>query len=322
MTSASDNLATLVDDMLQDAGCGQDAELRDALLSLGTMASLPVPAPTGELAALLAAGVPPTAEVPDSGEPDAEQPGGPPQEEPGVQPQDELARRRRRHRPTALGLVLVAGMGLGVGGVAASTTAPGGNAIEQVLEEWAPWSRPAADASAAGDGAGAASPGYRAPQAAADGEPASTAAPGAAADAANPASRLLRGHAGLSGNFPPCTSPVRLAAEQGTAKCGATGDNGSSEAAAQGNGAGSGKGNAGPAGADGTTAGPGSQGVAKAEPPAASTPAGAQGTAGAGAQKPAGSAGNAGQGQPQSQTQGQSQGGNPGNAQKGAFPAK
>ncbi|HEY1156946.1 MAG TPA: hypothetical protein VGE95_11735, partial [Arthrobacter sp.] len=95
MTSASDNLATLVDGMLQDAGCGQDAELRDALLSLGTLASLRVPAPTGELAALLAAGVPPTAGVPDAGEPTAEQPGRT-QEQPGDQPQDELARRRRR----------------------------------------------------------------------------------------------------------------------------------------------------------------------------------------------------------------------------------
>ena len=294
MTSASDNLAALVDDMLQDAGCGQDAELRDALLSLGTMASLPVPAPTGELAALLTAGEP--------------------QEQPVVPPRDELARRRRRHRPTALGLVLVAGMGLGVGGVAASTTAPEGNAIRQLLEEWAPWSRPAADASAAGEGAGGTRAGYRAPEVAADGEPASTAAPGGAADPTNLASRLLRGPAGLSGNFPPCTAPLRHDAETGPAKCGG---NGAPGIPAQGNGSGSAKDTAGPAG-DGVPAAPGLQGPAKAEPLAASTPAGAPGPTGAGAQKPGGSTGNAGQGQPQSQTQG----GSPGNAQKGASPAK
>ena len=297
MTSASDNLATLVDGMLQDAGCGQDAELRDALLSLGTLASLRVPAPTGELAALLAAGEP--------------------QEQPVVPPQDELARRRRRHRPTALGLVLVAGMGLGVGGVAASTTAPEGNAIGQLLEEWAPWGRPAADASAAGEGTGGMRAGYRAPEVAADGEPASTAAPGGAADATNLASRLLRGAAGLSGNFPPCTAPLRHDAETGPAKCGATGGNGASGAPAQGNGSGSAKDTAGPAG-DGVPAAPGAQGAAKADPPAAGTPAGAPGTPGAGAQKPGGSTGNAGQGQPQSQAQG----GSPGNAQKGASPSK
>lgn len=313
MTSASDNLATLVDDMLQDAGCGQDSELRDVLLSLGTMASLPVPAPAGELAALLAAGVPPTAEGPDSGMQTTELPHG----QPDVQPQDELARRRRRHRPTALGLVLVAGMGLGVGGVAASTTTPNGSAIGQLLEEWAPWSRPA-DASATGEGAGAAGAGYLAPKIAADRETASSAASAGAADAANLASRLLRGHAGLSGrtNLPPCTGPVRQEAEPGTAKCGAAGDNGASGRTAQGNGAGSGKDNAGPAGVEGTAVAPGPPGAGKAEPPAANTSAGVPGTTGAGAEKPGASMGN---GQP---AQGQSQGGSPANAQKGAFPAK
>ncbi len=316
MTSASDNLATLVDDMLQDEGFGQDAELRDALLSLGTMASLPVPAPTGELAALLAEGMPSSAEAADPGELAAEQP----HEQPGAQPQDELARRRRRHRPTALGLVLVAGMGLGVGGVAASTTTPDGSAIEQLLADWAPWSRPAGDPSAAGDGVGASNPVYRAPEAAADGERASTAAPGGAADAANLTSRLLRGHAGASGhaNFPPCTGPVRHDTETSPAKCGATGDNSAPGAAAQGNGAGSGKDAAGPSGADEAPAAPGLQGAGKAEPPASSTPAGVPGTSGAGAQKPGGSTGNAGQ----VPAQGQPAGGSQGNAQKGASPAK
>lgn len=322
MTSASDNLATLVDDMLQDAGCGQDAELRDALLSLGTMASLPVPAPSGKLAALLASGAPSAGEERDSGEPAPghcrEQPSEQPHAQPSDEPQDELARRRRRHRPTALGIVLVAGMGLGVGGVAASTTTPGGSAIGQLLEEWAPWSHHAADPSAAGDAA-AGSADYHAPNMAAAGETASTAAPAGAADAANLASRLLPGHAGLSGrtNLPPCTGPVRHEAGTGTAKCGATGDNGASGAAAQGNGAGSGKDSAGPAGVDGTVVAPSPPGAEKAEPPAANTSPGVRGTTGAGGQKPGGSTDNAGQ-----PAQGQSPGGSPGNAQKGASPAK
>jgi hypothetical protein len=54
MTPQTDVLPVLVEDMLLDAGFGQDDRLRSALLSLGSLASLPAPVPSGELAALLA----------------------------------------------------------------------------------------------------------------------------------------------------------------------------------------------------------------------------------------------------------------------------
>lgn len=118
-----DSMGALVDEMLADAGHAGDGHLRGALLSLGALASLPAPVPSGQLAVLLA-------------EPAAEA--------------DEVTRRRRRfrnlHRPTALGLALVAGMGLGVGGVAASSSGAGpgaGASVQQLLEGWAPsWSLP------------------------------------------------------------------------------------------------------------------------------------------------------------------------------------
>ena len=118
-----DSMGALVDEMLADAGHAGDGHLRGALLSLGALASLPAPVPSGQLAVLLT-------------EPVAEA--------------DEVTRRRRRfrnlHRPTALGLALVAGMGLGVGGVAASSSGAGpgaGASVQQLLEGWAPsWSLP------------------------------------------------------------------------------------------------------------------------------------------------------------------------------------
>ena len=112
----SQKLRDVVEDMLLDAGEEDSAELRDALMSLGSLASLPVPAPNAQLAALLAA------------------------------PQDELTRRRglRRHRTTIVGLAVVAGMGLGATGVAASSDGLGDPAhppIQHLLQEWAPaWS--------------------------------------------------------------------------------------------------------------------------------------------------------------------------------------
>lgn len=123
MTSRNEQLDVLVDEMLRDAGQTGDAKLRSALLSLGSLASLPAPEPSGELAKLLAgAGA----------------------------PADELARRRRRrpfHRPTALGLALLVGMGTGVGGVAASSApaqGPGSRSVQDMLAGWTPtWSVPA-----------------------------------------------------------------------------------------------------------------------------------------------------------------------------------
>ncbi|QOD03981.1 hypothetical protein [Pseudarthrobacter sp. BIM B-2242] len=112
MTSNTSPLLRTVDEMLLDAG-ETDPGLRATLLSLGALASLPVPAPGGELAALLSA-----------------------------QP-SQLARHRlrRSHRTAAASLAVIAGMGLGVTGVAATAPAPGPNAsrsVQHMLQDWAP----------------------------------------------------------------------------------------------------------------------------------------------------------------------------------------
>ena len=121
MTPHATRLPALVEDMLVDAGHPEDAELRAALFSLGSLASLPAPAPSAELARLMA---------------------GAGKVTPFAAPADELARRRRRiHRPTALGLALVAGMATGISGVAASSQAPvqaGSSSVQELLEDWRP----------------------------------------------------------------------------------------------------------------------------------------------------------------------------------------
>lgn len=116
MTPQTSSLMDTVEEMLLDAGQEQDTGLRAALLSLGSLASLPAPAPNAELAALL-----------------------------GSRPGEMSWRRRlRRHRPTIVGLAVVAGMGLGVTGVAASASGPAGKAsssVQHLLEDWTPsWS--------------------------------------------------------------------------------------------------------------------------------------------------------------------------------------
>lgn len=113
MTSNASPLLRTVDEMLLDAGETDAAELRAALLALGSLASLQVPAPGAELAALL------------SGQ------------------THQLARHRllRRHRPAVVGLAVIAGMGLGVTGVAATGTPPGvqaSSSIQHLLQDWAP----------------------------------------------------------------------------------------------------------------------------------------------------------------------------------------
>lgn len=136
MTPQAHHLAHLAEEMLLDAGYTQDAGLRDALLALGSLASLPAPVPTGDLARLLAN----PGHRPADGSVDGWR-----GSETG--PVDQLARRRRRaHGPTVLGLALIAGMGMGVGGVAASSPVPGNPgspSIQHMLEDWAPaWSLP------------------------------------------------------------------------------------------------------------------------------------------------------------------------------------
>lgn len=123
MTFNTGYLGKTVDEMLLDAGHAQSAELRAALLSLGALASLPVPAPNTQLAALMA---------------------GP----------HELVRQRwlRKHGATVVSLAVVAGMGLGVSGVAASAAGQGRQSsisVQHMLEDWAPsWT--IADGPAAG----------------------------------------------------------------------------------------------------------------------------------------------------------------------------
>ncbi|WP_052690514.1 hypothetical protein [Pseudarthrobacter chlorophenolicus] len=113
MTTPESRLRELVDEVLTDAGHPEDAALRSALESIGSLASTPAPEPSGELARLMAGGG------------------------------DELARRRRsgRHRPTVVGLAVIAGMGLGIGGVAATAgSAPGSSAasVQHLLADWSP----------------------------------------------------------------------------------------------------------------------------------------------------------------------------------------
>lgn len=307
MTPAQDNLAALVDDMLQDVGFELDADLRGALHSLGALASVPTPEPTGELAALLTAAGPILGEGPvPGGAPDAaagEREVGQDDEPPA----DELARRRRRHRPTTLGLVLVAGMGLGVGGVAASSTPHGSSPVEQLLEDLSPWSNSVSGPSAAGYG-------YRAPRLASDGELAAgpEAAAGGATDAANLASRLLPDHAGaprhtghVHTGTPHCAGPVNHEAAGGMCTPAGAG------AVPQGNGAGRGRDGQGAA-AEEVPAGPAAANQGKAGTPASETAAAAAGAAN-GPAKPA-----AGVVQGQAGPQGAGQG----NVPKPTSPAK
>lgn len=306
MTPAPDNLAALVDDMLLDVGFEQDADLRGALHSLGALASLPTPEPTGELAALLTAGGPARGEAPvpagaldaagrQPGEREADQDDGP--------PADELARRRRRrHRPTTLGLVLVAGMGLGVGGVAASSAPPGNSPVEQLLADLSPWNSSVSEPSAAGYG-------YRAPRVASDGELAAAgpeAAAGGATDAANLASRLLPDQAGTSRHTghahtgtPLCAGPVNHEAAGRMCLPAGAGP------ATQGNGAGRGTENQGTAAEE--PAGPAAANQGKAGTPAPDNAPAAAGAAGGPAKPTAGVV----QGQAGSQGTGQGNGPRP-----------
>ncbi|UZX01800.1 hypothetical protein F8G81_03535 [Arthrobacter sp. CDRTa11] len=113
MTPSTSRVIRTVDEMLLDAGQVHADELRAALLALGSLGTVPAPAPNAELSALLAGG------------------------------HDQLSHRRRlgRHRSGFVGLAVIAGMGLGVTGVAAG--GPGGSqqasmSIQHLLEDWTP----------------------------------------------------------------------------------------------------------------------------------------------------------------------------------------
>ncbi|MFJ4027334.1 hypothetical protein ACIPWF_09075 [Paenarthrobacter sp. NPDC089989] len=84
----------VVDELLLDADLDGDSDLRTTLLSIGSYASLPAPAPNAELAAMLAG------------------------------PHDELSKRRwkRKHRAAVVSVAVAAAMGVGVSGVAAASS--------------------------------------------------------------------------------------------------------------------------------------------------------------------------------------------------------
>jgi hypothetical protein len=158
MTSNASSLIRTVDEMLLDAGWTDDAGLRETLLAVGSLASLPVPAPGPELAALLSGHTHP------------------------------LARHRllRKHRTTVVGLAVIAGMGLGVTGVAATGTVPNAQAsssIQQLLQDWAPGWTIAGTRAAGGSAAGPAEVQLPA-------EPASPDAPQAQPESAEPETAL------------------------------------------------------------------------------------------------------------------------------------
>ncbi|WP_284975627.1 hypothetical protein [Arthrobacter sp. efr-133-TYG-104] len=94
MTNTKGERLEIIDELLVDAGFPDGCEMRQTLFSLGSLASLPTPAPRPELASMLAGTT------------------------------DELAKRRWRpkHRTAVVGVAVIAAMGLGAGGVAAASS--------------------------------------------------------------------------------------------------------------------------------------------------------------------------------------------------------
>ncbi len=94
MTYRDTEREAIVDGLMLDAELSDASDLRQALLSLGSFANVPAPAPGAELAAMLAG------------------------------PHDELSKRRWRHkhRTAVVSVAVVAAMGLGVSGVAAASS--------------------------------------------------------------------------------------------------------------------------------------------------------------------------------------------------------
>ncbi|MFJ6027698.1 hypothetical protein ACIQCN_09565 [Pseudarthrobacter sp. NPDC092424] len=129
-----------VDQILLESGQQDATDLRAALLSMGTLAELPVPAPGPKLAAMLS-GTPAhtTRREAMAREAAARQEVA---RKSARFRSDELARRRalRRNRSAVVGLTVMAGMGLGVTSVAASLPEATDNhaSVQQLLENWAP----------------------------------------------------------------------------------------------------------------------------------------------------------------------------------------
>lgn len=94
MTYRDSEREAMVDELLLDADLVDAADLRQALLSMGSFANLEAPTPGAELSAMLAG------------------------------PHDEVSKRRWRHkhRTAVVSVAVVAAMGLGVSGVAAASS--------------------------------------------------------------------------------------------------------------------------------------------------------------------------------------------------------
>lgn len=240
-----------VDQMLLEAGHEDNADLRSALLSLGTLADMPVPAPGPRLAALLS-GSPAHAGAAHTTRREALAREAAVRQEAARKDSrfrsDELARRRilRRNRSAVVGLTVMAGMGLGVTSVAASLpTAKDNNAtVQQLLEDWTPhWTIQVP--AAAVDNAPAREPVMAAQPEAAEVEDAATGVP---AEEAGPASGT--GQSGTAGNGRP-QAPHSTATPTAGIQSRMPAGQGSQ-----------------PAGADGEAAGPGQAEATKREGPA------------------------------------------------------
>jgi hypothetical protein len=94
MTYRDTEREAIVDELMLDADLADASDVRQTLLSLGSLANLSAPAPSAELTAMLAG------------------------------PHDELSKRRWRHqhRTAVVSIAVVAAMGLGVSGVAAASS--------------------------------------------------------------------------------------------------------------------------------------------------------------------------------------------------------
>ncbi|MFD5278769.1 hypothetical protein ACFWIX_14580 [Pseudarthrobacter sp. NPDC058362] len=190
-----------VDQILLEAGQEGASDLRSALISMGALAEMPVPAPGPQLAALLSGTSVHTSPVHTTRREALAREAAVRQEaaRKGARfRSDELARRRalRRNRSAVVGLTVMAGMGLGVTSVAASLPAATDNhaTVQQLLEDWSPhWTIEAP--SAAEDYAPMQEPAVSVEPKAAEAPEAATAAP---EQGANPAAGP--GQPGTAGN--------------------------------------------------------------------------------------------------------------------------
>ncbi|NQD90335.1 hypothetical protein HP499_21340 [Paenarthrobacter sp. CM16] len=112
MTYRDTEREAIVDELLLDADLADASDVRQALVSLGAFANLSAPAPSPELAAMIAG------------------------------PHDELSKRRWRHqhRTAMVSIAVVAAMGLGVSGVAAASSGFTRNPsfIDQLISNFQP----------------------------------------------------------------------------------------------------------------------------------------------------------------------------------------